>query len=128
MRIPIIIIAILFRCTFLNAQTYIYNDGNANTYKIFTDKIDYIPVTKSESSSGMYSGGEAKTISLGPQQYDSLKTILEEAIATKEFHAQKREKQSGLITKTGKKKKQVILQPRSAIRNKLEKYLMSLNP
>lgn len=119
-------ILFLLSTLFLCSQTYIYSDGNANTYKIFKDKVEYVPVAKENSSSGMYSGGEAKNIPLSSTQYDSLKIILEEAIAAKEFHSQKREKQSGLITKTGKKKKQVILQPRSAIRHTLEEHLKTL--
>jgi lipopolysaccharide export LptBFGC system permease protein LptF len=108
------------------SQTYLYSDGNANTYKIFKEKIEYVPVTKENSSSGMYSGGEPKTTTITIQQYDSLKAVLEEAIGAKEFHAKNREKQSGQITKAGKKKKTVILQPRAAIRNKIEKQLKHL--
>jgi hypothetical protein len=109
-----------------SGQAYIYSDGNANTYKIHKDKIEYLPITKENSSSGMYSGGEAKTTSITARQYDSLKLVLEEAIAAKKFHSKQREKQSGQLTKAGKKKKIVILQPRAAIRNKVEKHLRFL--
>jgi hypothetical protein len=35
-----------------------YIDKNNNTYKITESEVEYIPIKASESSSGMYSGGE----------------------------------------------------------------------
>ncbi|MDD3741493.1 MAG: hypothetical protein PHH30_09640, partial [Bacteroidales bacterium] len=47
----------------------IFADGNANTYKISQSTITYTPVTKEQSSSGIYSGGEAKIASISKEQF-----------------------------------------------------------
>ena len=112
----------------INAQVnYIYSDGNSNTYNISETHINYEPVTKGNSSSGNYSGGEAKTKNISQKDFEKINSLFKEALASKVEQQQTREMMTGLlIHKKGKKTmEQVVLKPGSAYINKIETLLKS---
>lgn len=77
---------------------YTYSDGSANTYCISSTSIQYFPVTTQWSSSGYYNGGEATKITLNHEQFEKLKLVLEQAIANKQDHINKRTKMSAMLS------------------------------
>jgi hypothetical protein len=62
------------------AADYKYIDGNNNTYVIGPGSIEYIPIKKVESSSGMYSGGAPAKATITQLQYDGIVALLDEMI------------------------------------------------
>ena len=52
-----------------------YIDGNNNTYEI-REQLAYLPITPVQSSSGMYSGGEPKTVELDAERRAGLIALL----------------------------------------------------
>lgn len=92
--------------------TYEYADGSANLYLLTETSLEYLPVKPEESSTGMYSGGEPKTITITPDQFNELKSLLENALANTSIHISDRMKTSGLISMMGaNNKKQCIIKP-----------------
>lgn len=83
--------------------TYKYADGNGNVFIISATTLEYQPVKAAESSSGVYSGGEPKTISLTSDQYSAIRAAFEKAIANTVNHIPARIKMSGAITATDQK-------------------------
>lgn len=119
----------LFIAAFLSAQVnYIYSDGNSNSYNITETHINYEPVTKENSSSGNYSGGEAKSKTISQKDFEKINTLFKEAITAKTEQQNDRVMQSGLlIHKKGKKTMdQIVLKPGSAYIRKIESLLKSL--
>ena len=113
----------------INAQVnYIYSDGSANNYIINETQIKYDPMTEKRSSSGTYSGGEPKTKSISPKDFEKVNTLFKEAFAAKADQQQSRDMTTGLlIHKKGKKTiGQIILKPGSQYISKIETLLNSL--
>jgi hypothetical protein len=109
----LIITLLIFSCTNRTTQ-YEYADGNGNRYVLTSSSLSYIPVKPEESSSGRYSGGDPKEILLKDDQFNSVQTLLRNAISNSSNHIQNRVKMSGLITVVYKEEhKQYILQPGS---------------
>lgn len=116
----------LFMTTFLSAQVnYIYSDGSSNSYNISETQIKYEPVTKEKSSSGTYSGGEAKTKTLSKADFEKISALFKEAFAAKTDQQQNREMMTGLlIHKKGKKTiEQIVLKSKSPYISKIETLL-----
>lgn len=123
------IAAFLFMTTFLSAQVnYLYSDGSSNNYIITEKQISYDPVTKENSSSGTYSGGEAKSKSLSKSDFEKISVLFKESFAAKSEQQQNREMMTGLlIHKKGKKTiEQIVIKPNSTYINKIETLLKSL--
>ena len=76
----------------------IFSDGNSNVYKISQTSISYTPVTKEESSSGIYSGGESKIASLSKEKFANIFINAESMISNKTITTDKRQKGTGQIT------------------------------
>ncbi|HOZ31153.1 MAG TPA: hypothetical protein PLL66_09565 [Bacteroidales bacterium] len=72
-----------------------FSDGNANTYKISNSTITFTPVTKEESSSGIYSGGVARIVSISQEQFADIFIIAESMISDKNNTTDKRLKGTG---------------------------------
>ncbi len=94
--------------------TYEYADGSANLYLLTEKELRYVPVTPEQSSTGMYSGGDPKTVTISSDQFNELKGLLENALTNTSIHIPDRMKTSGMITKTGSDKKQCIIKPHCA--------------
>jgi hypothetical protein len=109
----------------MNAHAqYEYFDGSGNGYVITEKSIKYVPVTPERSSSGTYSGGESKTVSLTPEQYATIKELLEAAIAKAGIHQVDRAMMTGLILKISSSDTvRVVLSPKAAEKNNIEETL-----
>jgi hypothetical protein len=59
--------------------SYVYVDGNNNTYSIGR-RLEYIPVTKAQSSSGEYSGGEPKSVEISEEQLAALGALVDRIV------------------------------------------------
>ena len=79
------------------ATVYEYADGNGNTYRIQASSLEYIPVKKEESSSGMYSGGEARTVAINAEQYRDISALIESALNNTGIHINDRVMMSGVV-------------------------------
>jgi len=110
-----------------SVQRYEYADGSANRYIITSDSLEYDPVTPAESSTGTYSGGEPKTVSLSAEQFKSISQVIDKALANKDVHIQDRIKTSGAITIVkGDIHIQVILAPGCTEMESIEKLLKQI--
>lgn len=130
MRLPWLI-ALLFAAfhSTVFAQNYEYQDGSANLYKLAPGTLEYVPVTRAQSSSGLYSGGSPATVTLQDAQYQSLLRLFDQAIAAKAFQTDQRVKLSGLVRKqdpSAERTVEVILKPNAAVKTRIEKTLRKL--
>jgi hypothetical protein len=60
----------------MKKKSYTYIDGNNNTYTITQLHVDYKPVSKENSSSGTYSGGDPKKIGISKEQFEKLLSLM----------------------------------------------------
>lgn len=89
---------------------YEYADGSANVYKLTGTTLEYDPIRPEESSTGTYSGGNPKTVTLTNAQADSLRVLMDKGFANTSVQIPDRVKGSGLIRiGDGKDRKQCIL-------------------
>lgn len=103
---------------------YEYSDGSANRYVITENTLEYIPVKPEESSTGMYSGGEPKLVSITNDQYKTVASLFETAFENTNAHMTDRPKMSGLIVSiTGNTSQQAILKPNSEEKTNIESQL-----
>lgn len=89
----------------------IFSDMNANSYEISPTKIHYSPITVKESSSGIYSGGEEKTVKITKLQFQKLVELAEKVTENSEILLKKRTKPSCLVkivSKNGNSSKFII--------------------
>jgi hypothetical protein len=106
---------------------YEYSDDSANRYVITETMVEYIPVKPEESSTGMYSGGEPKLVSITKEQFESMTKLFETAFENTSAHMTDRPKMSGLITSmTGKELRQAILKPNSKEKKAIEETLKAI--
>src|SRR5690606_17388675 len=120
-----LILAILFTSC-MQQTKFGYTDGNGNRYIITSGVLQYIPLTPEESSSGTYSGGEPKVITLHEVQVQAIRKLLEDAIDDQSIHIDKRIMGSAVIEKNSAT---WIISPqapqKSRIESLLEEFLIS---
>lgn len=75
----------------------VFSDGNANIYKISQSTVTFTPVTPEQSSSGIYSGGEAKIVSISKEQFADFFIDAESMLTNKSITTDKRQKGMGNI-------------------------------
>lgn len=115
----------------LFSNEYIYLDGSANEYILFSkDKnyfLKYNPVKKENSSSGIYSGGEKKQVSISKEDFIAFKIRFKKALKSK-FFTEKREMMTGYIYIKKKEKilEEKILLPNSPEKHELERTLKQI--
>lgn len=105
---------------------YTYIDGNGNTYEFNENELKYIPVKPANSSSGTYSGGDPKTVSLSRVDADELKKLFDACIAKKD--EQTKENTMGTATikfKKFKKSMKVMMMANSTAKTALETALVA---
>lgn len=56
---------------------YQYADGAGNLYIIDRQSIDYRPITRAESNSGIYDGGTPRKVKIDDRQYQEIATKLD---------------------------------------------------
>jgi hypothetical protein len=113
----------------MNAQiSYMYSDGNMNSYTVKSFELNYDPIQKEESSSGMYSGGEPKTVVITPHELNKLTVLFEEIIADSTCQQTKRSMGSGLLIRYNKTtaEKKVIVKFKSQQLEKIDAGLREL--
>lgn len=109
------------------SNQYEYSDGSANRYVITQTTIEYIPVKPQESSTGMYSGGEPKLVSITNEQFKVVAKLFETAFENTNAHMTERPKMSGLITSiSGNLTNQAILKPNSDEKQEIESLLKAM--
>lgn len=108
----------------MNSQLqYEYADGSGNVYLLTGGFLEYVPVTPERSSSGKYSGGEPKKVTVSDLEFGQLSALFEKAIANVSAHQANREMMTGLI-KAGSAN--VILKKDSQDKIEIEKALKKL--
>lgn len=105
------------------SNTYEYADGSANLYLLTQTQLRYVPVKPENSSTGFYSGGDPKTVSITLSQYNELKMLFDAALSNKDIHIKERIKTSGMISKLGSDEKQCIIKPACNEMKILEQFL-----
>ncbi len=127
MRYSLILFLLLnFSCMKSDHQ-YVYADGSANRYIITSDTLKYDPVTPAESSTGSYSGGDPKTVSISAAQFESISQLFDKAVANKAVHIEDRMKTSGAISIVkGDNRTQIILAPGCAEKEAIESLLRKI--
>lgn len=100
-----------------------YGDGSGNLYIIGKDSIEYVPVKKENSSSGVFDGGEPGKKKISEQDFRLVAKEFDEIFRNKKIQIKDRIMTSGILTRIkGDKKYQVIIS-RSPEQAKLEKIL-----
>ncbi len=128
----------------LNADlSYIYADGSGNRYILRQadasqrDSIDdarrielaYEPVTPTQSSSGVYSGGEPWTVALSNEDAAALARLFEDALHEVNAHQENRAMGTGEVSrKTSTNSTRRVLQSGAPIKAKLEAALSKFAP
>ena len=108
----------------MNTQIqYEYADGSGNTFLLSSSTLEYLPVTPERSSSGTYSGGEAKKVSVTESESEQLVAMFEKAISNTSAHQKVREMMTGLIVKGNTK---VVLKRSSPEKTEIEKVLKEI--
>lgn len=126
MRGFILLLLLNFSCM-KSDHRYTYADGSANRYIITSDSLEFDPVTPAESSTGTYSGGDPKTVSISAEQFESIGHVFDKAVANKTVHIQDRMKTSGAISiMKGNNHTQVILAPGCAEKEAIESLLKQI--
>jgi hypothetical protein len=105
---------------------YEYADGSANLYLLTPTHLRYLPVTPENSSTGMYSGGAPKTVSITESQFNQLKKLFDGALDNPAIHITDRIKTSGMISRMGSDTKQCIIKPHCAEMLQIETLLKSI--
>lgn len=76
---------------------FIFCDGNANCYFISDTQIVYKPITKLQSSSGEYDGGNPQTVTITKKTFTRLSKLAKKIITDKKEHELDRKKGDGII-------------------------------
>lgn len=79
-------------------QQITYTDANNNQYFIDSGFIKFRPVSKEDSSSGTYSGGEPEDIEIDMEDFMNIYFLVENAFINQQLHLIKRIKTSSIIT------------------------------
>lgn len=117
----------LLMSTALYSQNYFYLDGSANKYELNGTNLEYTPVKKENSSSGEYSGGTPKKVTVTSEEIKLLKAAFDKAIKAKSEQQENREMMTGMVIKEKKKKKtEIILKSDSAAKKELEDLLKKI--
>jgi len=106
MRLATCVLLLFITACMTKPTDYSYADGSANVYELRGHVLEYIPVKPEESSTGTYSGGEPKTVTISTQQRDTLQSLFEKAILNTAVHQKDRAKGTGAITMIKSKEEQ----------------------
>lgn len=78
---------------------YIFTDSNNNSYLLDRDQLSYSPITKANSSSGIYDGGVPFSKKLSKIQLIKLVDVFERAIWAVNDQVKTRTKGSSVLSK-----------------------------
>lgn len=102
---------------------FTYVDGNNNSYEIFKDSVSYIPISKENSSSGEYSGGDSKTVAIDEMIFLKIRSEINTLIKSKSEHIETRLMGCGTIIF---KKKTYYINMNSSLKENFETMLRQL--
>ncbi len=126
MRSLILLLLVNFACMKSDLR-YVYADGSANRYIITPTMLEYDPVTPKESSTGTYSGGDPKTVSISTKQFESIGRLFDKAVANKAVQIKDRVKMSGAVwIEKGAARTEVILAPGCEEKEEIERLLKEI--
>lgn len=114
------------------ADMIYYTDQNNNTYTISRSIIDFRAVKPRESSSGLYSGGSDKQVTISADQFKKLSSLAEELLGDAPSHADRREMMTAVL-RMGQppKSREALLYPsekRTALESALAKAIRESPP
>jgi hypothetical protein len=111
MRVSWSALFIIFTFACMSTKSfYKYANGSADVYTLTGTILEYDPVQPEESSTGTYSGGDPKTVTLTTSQADSLRALMDQAFNHTAVHIPDRVKGSGRVSiGSGKQSKHCIL-------------------
>lgn len=105
---------------------YTYIDGNGNTYELYDGELKYIPMTPANSSSGTYSGGEAKNVVCTKIETQDLSNAFTACIAATAEQTKTNTMGTATIKyKKGNRKARIYMQASSATKTTLENALVA---
>lgn len=111
----------------LDAAEMTFADGNGNLFRISGDRelsLAYEPVIPAQSSSGIYTGGEKRTVPLSSVDAERLRMLIRKAQAAEAVHVLKREKGTfALRWKEGEQELSLLLRAGSAEGRDIEEFL-----
>lgn len=106
---------------------FIYYDAARNKYVLKGNELEYIPVNKKESSSGMYSGGTYESRELSNGQREKLELLFNAALADTIAQTDKNIKPNSAIEiSCDSRKISFILKAKSAINISINSFLKQL--
>ena len=123
------LLSLLFSISMLHAghHSMTYIDGSNNTYTISDGKLSYDPVTKEESSSGEYSGGDPKKVMLKDEEEIQLMHLFDKALEDTDSHIETRTMGCGtIIEKDHDEKTTTYIAMKAEVKINLEEYLREL--
>jgi len=121
MRVRLILAALFFSACMSNQVVYHYADGSGNVYRLKGTTLSYDPVTPAESSTGTFSGGVPKTVSITSLQAEAIIRAIEKGMSTTAEQTETRAKGTGAITVvSGSKRRDCILKMNSQAKGDIE--------
>jgi hypothetical protein len=89
-----------------------YTDQNNNTYSVSAAQISYRAIRPENSSSGTYSGGIDRQVSISKEQFKKINSLAEQLFEDSSSHAARREMRTTILKKSKSlKEKKAILYP-----------------
>ena len=106
---------------------YTYYYAARNKYVLEGNELEYIPVNKKESSSGMYSGGTYESRELNKKQRKKLESFFNAALADRIAQTDKNIKPNSAVEiSIDSRKVSFILKAKSTINTSINNYLKQL--
>lgn len=106
---------------------YTYYDAARNKYVLKANELEYIPVSKKESSSGIYSGGTYESRELNKIERKKLVRLFNTALANKKAQTDKNIKPNAAVEiSINNKSMSFMLKANSQINGLLNQYLKQL--
>jgi len=110
-------------CTSNSPMKLVYSDQNNNVYVVTHDALTYEPIAERESSSGVYSGGEAFKVTLEPSEYEKIMNLAKEIANDPGGKSNTREMLTSVLTLVDDRKESAFILGKSEMRTKLESLL-----
>lgn len=104
-------------------MNYSYTDQNNNSYYISENEIRYVPISPSESSSGVYSGGTKKSVSISKTQFSEISKKCDAIFNTPNLQTNQRRMMTSILRFSNSSESKKIILKTSEEREELEYIL-----
>lgn len=122
-----IFIVTIFSCGIKTSQmNYSYTDQNNNSYYISENEIRYVPISPSESSSGVYSGGTKKSVSISKTQFSEISKKCDAIFNTPNLQTNQRRMMTSILRFSNSSESKKVILKTSEERKELEYILKEL--